>query len=58
MSTNYDMYLQYVRNAGAKATKDNFTEDWEPTGEMLLCELVNLKMVSVDKKGVIRLLDD
>lgn len=27
-------HLQYVKNTGGGATKQNFFEDWEPIGEM------------------------
>lgn len=42
---SYSKYLTYIKNAGGSVSRDNFREDWEPIGGMIMCELIEKGLV-------------
>ena len=49
--SRFKQYIQYIQNAGSAATPDNFIDDWEPIGFMVLNDmkqdgLINLPIVA------------
>lgn len=47
--------LEYVKNTGGGATKENFIDDWEPIGETLWTGLFTDGLVRINADGKIYL---
>lgn len=49
---HYKKYLDYIENVGQPCKVDWFNDDWSPIGQIILGEMIKLKLVIISNNTI------